>query len=64
MFSMLFFILRIDKNIIDENYYELVQFWHEYQIHQVHKVCRSICQSKGHDKILEQAIMSRESHLR
>jgi hypothetical protein len=60
MFSMLFFILRIDN----ENYYELVQFWHEYRIHQVHKVGRSICQPKGHDKILEQGITSRESHLR
>jgi hypothetical protein len=61
---MLFFILRIDKDIIDENYYELDQFWHEYRIHQIHKVSRSIYQSKGYGKILEQAITSRESHLR
>jgi hypothetical protein len=64
MFSMLLFILRIDKDIIDENHHKSIKLWHEYRIHQVHKVCRSIYQSKGHDKILEQAIVSRESHLR
>jgi hypothetical protein len=64
MLSMFFFILRIDKDVIEENYHESVQFRHEYQIHQVHEVCRSIYQSKGHDKILEQTIASRESHLR
>ena len=64
MVSMFFFILRIYKDVINEHDDELVQFRHEYRIHQVHKVCRSICQPKGQDKIFEQAITSRESCLR
>jgi hypothetical protein len=52
MFSMLFFILRIDKDIIDENYYELVQFWHEYRIHQYIKCAGAFVNPKDMTRYL------------
>jgi hypothetical protein len=37
MLFMLFLILRIYENIIDEHHYELVEVVHEHTIHQVHE---------------------------
>jgi hypothetical protein len=47
--------------VINENHNELVQLWHEYRIHEVHKVCWRICQSKRHDKILIESISHSET---
>jgi hypothetical protein len=38
MFLMITFILRIDKNIVDEHYDVSVQILHKHLIHQVHKI--------------------------
>jgi hypothetical protein len=43
---MLFFTLRIDQYVINEDHDKLVQLWHEYGVHQVHEMCRSIGESK------------------
>jgi hypothetical protein len=43
---MLFFTLGIDQDVIDEDNNKLVQLWHEYRVHQVHEMCRSIGESK------------------
>jgi hypothetical protein len=45
---MLFFILRVDQDVI----YELIQILHEHFFHQVHEIGRSISQSKRHDCVL------------
>jgi hypothetical protein len=42
MFIMFFFILGEYQNIIDKHHNELVQLFHEYFVHQVHEVGRSI----------------------
>jgi hypothetical protein len=64
MFLMLFFILGVDQDIINEDHDKLVQLWHEYRVHQVHKVCRSIGESKRHNQILIQPIPGGEGGLR
>jgi hypothetical protein len=46
MLLMLFFILGVDQDVIDEDHDELVQLRHEYGVHQVHEMCRSIGESK------------------
>jgi hypothetical protein len=43
---MLFFTLRIDQDVINEDHDKLVQLRHEYGVHQVHEMCRSIGESK------------------
>ena len=48
--GMLFLILGIDKNVVDEHYDEFVKFGHEYRIHEIHEVGRGIGESKGHDQ--------------
>jgi hypothetical protein len=34
---MVLAILGIDKDVVDENYDKLIQFFHEYLIHEVHE---------------------------
>ena len=63
MFCMICLILRVNQDIIDKHNHELVELGHEYRIHQVHEVGRSIRQSKRHDQILVQAIPSGETDL-
>jgi hypothetical protein len=46
MLCMLFFILGVDQDVINEHLNKLVQLWHEYKVHQVHEMCRSIGESK------------------
>jgi hypothetical protein len=46
MLHMLFFTLEIDQDVINEGHDKLVQLWHEYGVHQVHEMCRSIDESK------------------
>jgi hypothetical protein len=46
MSHMLFFTLGIDQDIVNEDHDKLVQLRHEYGVHQVHEMCRSIGESK------------------
>ena len=61
MLCMIYLILQVNQDIIDKHDHKLVELGHEYQIHQIHEVGRSICQSKRHDQILIQAVPSGES---
>jgi hypothetical protein len=47
---MLFFILTIYENIVDEHHSELVEVVHEHTIHQLHEESWHIRQTEGHDK--------------
>jgi hypothetical protein len=49
---MLFLILRIYKDIIDEHHYKLVKIVHEHTVHQVHEESWHIRQTKGHNCVL------------
>jgi hypothetical protein len=64
MLLMLFFILGVDQDVIDEDHDKFVQLWHEYGVHQVHVMCRGIGESKRYNQILVQLIPSGESSLR
>jgi hypothetical protein len=44
---VLFFILGVDQDVINEDHDKLVQLRHEYRVHQVHKMCGSIDESKS-----------------
>jgi len=46
MLYMFFFILGIDKNVVNENHDKLIQLRHKYRVHEVHEVSRSVCQPK------------------
>jgi hypothetical protein len=46
MSRMLFIILGVDQDVINEDNDKLVQLRHEYGIHQVHEMCRSIGEPK------------------
>jgi hypothetical protein len=61
---MLLFILEVDQDVINEYHDELVQLRHEYGVHQVHEMCRSIGESKRHNQILVQLVPGRECSLR
>jgi hypothetical protein len=50
--SMIFLVLGINKDVINKNHNELVKFKHEYRIHEIHEVGRSICEPERHDQIL------------
>jgi hypothetical protein len=43
---MLFLILGVDQDVANEDHDKLVQLWHEYRVHQVHEMYRSIGESK------------------
>jgi hypothetical protein len=64
MLRMLLFTLGIDQDVINKDYDKLVQLRHEYGVHQVHEMCRSIGESKRHNQILVQPIPGREGSLR
>jgi hypothetical protein len=64
MSLMFFSVLGIDYNVINENNDKLVQFHHEYGVHQIHEVSRGIGPPKRHNQIFINAISGRESHLR
>jgi hypothetical protein len=64
MTLMLFGILGIDQNVINENHDKLLQFYHEYGVHQIHDVSGGIDQSKRRNQIFIKTISGRESHLR
>jgi hypothetical protein len=46
MLCMLLFTLRIDQDIINVDHDKLVELRHEYGVHQVHEMFRSIGESK------------------
>jgi hypothetical protein len=64
MLHMLLFVLRVDQDVINEDHDKLVQLRHEYGVHQVHEMCRSIGKSKRHNQILVQPVPCGESSLR
>jgi hypothetical protein len=43
---LLFFILGVDQDVINEDHIKLIQLQHEYGVYQVHEMCRSIGESK------------------
>jgi hypothetical protein len=43
---MLFLVLRIDQDVINEDHDKLVQLYHEYRVYQVHEVNGGIGQPK------------------
>jgi hypothetical protein len=64
MLLMLFFIIGLDQDVINEYHDKLVQLRHEYRVHQVYEMCRSIGESKRHNQILIQPVSGRECSLR
>jgi hypothetical protein len=64
MSRMIFFTLGIDQDVINEDNDKLVQLRHEYRVHQVHEMCRSISEPKRHNQILIQPIPDGGSGLR
>jgi hypothetical protein len=56
MLHMLLFTLGIDQDIVNEDHDKFVQLCHEYGVHQVHEMCRSIGESKRHNQILVQPV--------
>jgi Holliday junction resolvasome RuvABC ATP-dependent DNA helicase subunit len=64
---MLFFTLGIDQDVINEDHDKLVQLQHEYGVHQVHEMYRSIGESKRHIKysynpyLVEKAVLGTSS---
>jgi hypothetical protein len=61
---MLFFTLGIDQDVINEDHDKLVQLWYEYEVHQVHEMCKSIGEPKRHNQILIQPVPGGEKGLR
>jgi hypothetical protein len=61
---MHFFAVGIDQDVINEDNNKLVQLQHEYGVHQVHEMCRSIGEPKRHNQILIQPVPGGESSLR
>jgi hypothetical protein len=64
--QMLFMFYRtpqIYEYVTDEDHDKSIQLWHEYGVHEVHEVCRHICQPKRHDKVVIEPISHRESSL-
>jgi hypothetical protein len=61
---MLFFTLGIDQDVINEDNDKLVQLRHEYGVHRVHEMCRSIGEPKRYNQILIQPVPGGESGLR
>jgi hypothetical protein len=45
---MIFAILGVDKDIVNEDYDKLIQFFHEYLIHEVHEKGGCVRQSERH----------------
>jgi hypothetical protein len=64
MSCMLFFTLVIDQDVANEGNDKLAQLHHEYEVHQVHEMCRSIGEPKRHNQILIQPVPGGESGLR
>ena len=54
---------RIYKDVVYEDYYELIQEWLEDLVHVVHEHCRSVGHTKKHNHILVVSILGPEGCL-
>jgi hypothetical protein len=61
---MLFLVLQIDQDVINEDHDNFVQLCHEYRVHQAHEVNGGVAQPKWHHQILIETVSSEESSLR
>jgi hypothetical protein len=64
MMRMIFFTLGIDQDVVNKDHDKLVHLRHEYGVHQVHEMYRSIGKSKRHNQILIEPVPGREGGLR
>jgi hypothetical protein len=64
MLRMLPFTLEVDQDVVNEDHDKPVLLRHEYGVHQVYEVCRSIDESKRHNQILVQPVPGGEGSLR
>jgi hypothetical protein len=46
MFYMIFRILRVDQNVINEDYNKFVVFLHEDRVHEINEICWGIGKTK------------------
>jgi hypothetical protein len=60
MFLMLYFRLRANQNIVDEDHNKLIQVLHKHLIHEVHEIGWCIHKSEGHHDILVESISGAE----
>ena len=63
VFGVLLLGLGVDKDVVNEHNYKLIQLWHEHGIHQIHEVGSSIGETKRHDKIFKKTTSRGESSL-
>jgi hypothetical protein len=63
MFFTFFFILSVDRYIIDEHHDKLVQILYKFLIHQIHIVGQDLNQSNIHHPILVRTIPQNEGRL-
>jgi hypothetical protein len=61
---MIFFTLGIDQDVVNEDNDKLAHLRHEYGVHQVHEMCRSIGEPKQYNQILIQPIPGGEGSFR
>lgn len=64
MLSMFFPTLKVNQDIINKNYNELIQEWPEDPIHQIHIDCRRVNQSERNNKELIMSILGPECRFR
>jgi hypothetical protein len=64
MSHILFFALGIDQDVVNEDNYKFVQLRHEYGVHQIHEMYRSIGEHKRYNQIRIQLVPDGESSLR
>jgi hypothetical protein len=43
---MLFLILGVNQDVVDEHYHKLIQIHYKNHVHQIHEVDKNICQLK------------------
>jgi hypothetical protein len=63
MFLMFFFILRVDKYIIDEHHDKLVQILYKFLVHHIHIGGQDFNQLKIHHRLLVRTIPQNEGRL-
>jgi aspartate ammonia-lyase len=56
MVPMIFWIFRVDQNVINEDHNKFVEFLHEDRVHEIHEICWSIVKTKRHDQIFVESI--------
>ena len=45
---MIFVILGVDKDVVNEDYDKLIQLFHKHFVHEVHEKNECVCQSERH----------------